>query len=131
MKRHIEELELIPTLGLKEYEYLYFAFDNDSEFEGEIYSPLSMVSDDDLVLTHILMNKKRKERVTFLSLTKDSLKHIQKYAHSFALQSSNRVLSASENRFIPHFWATNIHAHLSRGQRALIHKILFSRSLVT
>ena len=30
-KRHIEKLELFPTLGLKDYEYLYFAFDNTSE----------------------------------------------------------------------------------------------------
>ena len=30
MKRHIDELECFPTLGLKEYDYLYFAFDNDS-----------------------------------------------------------------------------------------------------
>ena len=127
MKRHIDELECFPTLGLKEYDYLYFAFDNDSEFEDDIYSPLSVGSDDDLVLTHLLMNKKRKGKVTLLNLTKDSLEHIQKYARSFSFQSTNRFLSSSENRFIHHYWATNIHSHLSVGHRGLIHKdIIFS-----
>ena len=50
MKRHIDELECFPTLGLNEYDFLYFAFDNNSEFEDDIYSPLSVGSDDDLVL---------------------------------------------------------------------------------
>ena len=85
MKKHIDELECFSTLGLKEYDYFSFAFDNDSEFEDEIYSPLSVGSDDDLVLSHILGNKKRKEKLNFLNLTKDSLEHIQKYAtHSLS-----------------------------------------------
>ena len=51
MKRHIDHLECIPTLGLKDYSYLYFAFDNDPEFEDEVYIPLiDSDSDDDLIL---------------------------------------------------------------------------------
>ena len=40
MKRHVDQMEMIPTLGLKEYSYFYFAFDNDPEFEDDVYSPI-------------------------------------------------------------------------------------------
>ena len=49
MRKHIEHLELVPTLGLKEYKYFYFAFVNDSEFEDEVYNPFDSDSGSDTV----------------------------------------------------------------------------------
>ena len=83
-------------------------------------------SDDKLILSN-LPHKERKEKLSLWKLNKQSIEHIQKFAHSFSLQSSNRFLSASENRFVHHYWATNIHAHQSVGFHSFVHKdIIFA-----
>ena len=76
MTRHIVQLELVPTLGLKEYSYLYFVFDNNPEFEDEVYSSILDSSLDDELDFSNLLHKKRKEKITFLKLTKKSIEHI-------------------------------------------------------
>ena len=121
-KRHIEKLELFPTLGLKDYEYLYFAFDNTSEFEGEVYSPITSSDSEDDVVLLALTKKGKRNTVSILRLQPETIEHIQKYAHSFSLQCANRFFGYSKNRFVHHYLATNIHAHQSVGLRCFIHK---------
>ena len=130
MKKHIGELEAFPTLGLLPYDYLYFAFDQMSEFENEVYNPFSdseTETEEETELATILKKQKSKQKVTFLRLSKDNLELIQKYARSFSLQCVNRFLSFSENRFLHHYWATNEFAHESVGFRGFIDKdIIFA-----
>ena len=118
MKNHIRDLEAFPTLGLLPYDYLYYAFDEMSEFENEVYNPFSddeTETEEETELANILKKQKRKQRVTFLKLTKDNLELIQQYARSFPLQCVNRFLSFGENRFLHHYWATNEFANESVG----------------
>ena len=130
MKKHIEQLESFPTLGLLPYDYLYFAFDELSEFDNEEYNPFSdseTETEEETELATILQNKKRKQGVTFLKLSKDNLQLIQQYARSINLQRVNRFLSYGENRFVHHYWATNEFAHESVGLRGFIDRdIIFA-----
>ena len=116
MKKEIGHLELIQTAQLKPYDYLYYAFDDSSEFDDDLFCGDETETDEEMMV----ILKRQKPTFTLFSFTDPILKLIQafNYTKAFELVSKH----ASRLNILKHYWATNFTALDNSGFCGFIHQ---------
>ena len=90
MRCEIDFLECVHTANLKSYEYLYFAFNDSSEFEDEKYllddSELKTAMDEEMKL----ILKRQKQSFGLLHFLDEVIKMIQLFAYTKSFEAVNK-----------------------------------------
>ena len=114
MKQEACHLELIQTANLKPYEYLYYAFDETSEFDDEIFCGDETETDEEMEL----LLKRQKVQFTHFDFKDQILKFNQTYCYTKAFELVNK--SALCFKAHKNYWATNFTALDNSGMCGFI-----------
>ena len=114
MKNEVQHLELIRTASLKPYEYLYYAFDETSEFDDEIFCGDDTETDEEMMV----ILKRQTARFTLFDFKDHILKFIKTISYTKAFELVNK--RALRFKVHKHYWATNFTALDNSGMCGFI-----------